>query len=239
MVYARLTVASASASRSGVVQSVDSRYNRGSMTLAPLPRALVYVSILAFTPLGCTDLPNDVGVRRHRSVAAQTRLASHHPVFSSWYDDPTAKGEARILIDLTKQQAFFYRGETLIGRTNISSGRKEYETPPGKYRVVQKDINHVSSEFGEYVARNTGAVLRRDVDLNNTPPPKGSQFVGAKMPYFLRFRGGYGMHAGFVPRFRASHGCVRMPIRMAKHFFEAAEIGTRVEVIEPPVMVER
>ena len=59
------------------------------------------------------------------------------------------------------------------------------------------------------------------------------------MPYFLRFRGGYGMHAGFVPRFRASHGCVRMPIKMAKHFFEAAEIGTRVEVIEPPIMVEQ
>jgi lipoprotein-anchoring transpeptidase ErfK/SrfK len=52
------------------------------------------------------------------------------------------------------------------------------------------------------------------------------------MPYFLRFAGGYGMHAGFVPRFRASHGCVRMPMRMAKYFFEAAEIGTRVEVVE-------
>ena len=57
------------------------------------------------------------------------------------------------------------------------------------------------------------------------------------MPYFLRFRDGYGMHAGFVPRFRASHGCVRMPLAMAHHFFKAAEMGTRVEVIEPPAMV--
>ncbi|MGI8957864.1 MAG: L,D-transpeptidase [Chthoniobacterales bacterium] len=233
---------SASGSRSDIAQNIDYRYNRGSMTLAPLPRALVCASLLCFPLLGCTELPNDVGLRQPRSVEAQTRLASHHPIFSSWYDDPTAKGAAKIRIDLTKQQAFFYRGETLIGRTNISSGRKKYETPPGKYRVVQREINHVSSEFGEYVGRNTGAVLRRDVDLNNSPVPKGAKFVGARMPYFLRFRDGYGMHAGFVPRFRASHGCVRMPMKMAKHFFEAAEIGTRVEVIEPPeppVMVER
>jgi len=138
-----------------------------------------------------------------------------------------------------QQQAFYYRGETLIGRTNISSGRRAFETPPGKYRVIQKDAKHVSSQYGQYVARNTGAILRRDVDVNNDPAPKGAKFVGSPMLYFLRFRGGYGMHAGFVPRSRASHGCVRMPIRMAKNFFEAAEIGTRVEVIEPPIMVER
>ena len=62
-----------------------------------------------------------------------------------------------------------------------------------------------------------------------TPKPAGrrsrtgTHFVGAPMPYFLRFRDGYGMHAGFVPRYRASHGCIRMPIEMAKHFFDAAK----------------
>ncbi len=209
------------------------------MILPPLPRLLFCAGLVALTVSSCTELPNDVGVRRHRTQAAQTSQASRHPVFSSWYDDPTAKGEKKIVIDLTKQQAFFYRGETLIGRTNISSGRKEFETPPGKYRVLQKSPNHISSQFGQYVARNTGAVLRRDVDARKDPVPKGAKFVGSPMPYFLRFRDGYGMHAGFVPRFRASHGCVRMPIRMAKNFFEAADVGTRVEVIEPPIMVER
>ncbi|MDQ3197902.1 MAG: L,D-transpeptidase family protein [Verrucomicrobiota bacterium] len=208
------------------------------MTLPPLLRPPLLVCCAALVLASCTELPNDVGVRKHRSVATQTRLASHHPVFSSWYDDPKGRGEERILINLTKQQAFFYRGETLIGRTNISSGRREFETPPGKYRVIQKDADHVSNEYGQYVARS-GAVLVRDADVNRTLRPKGARFVGARMPYFLRFRDGYGMHAGFVPRFRASHGCVRMPIEMAKHFFEAAEIGTRVEVIEPPIMVER
>jgi lipoprotein-anchoring transpeptidase ErfK/SrfK len=52
------------------------------------------------------------------------------------------------------------------------------------------------------------------------------------MPYFLRFTGGYGMHGGFVPRFRASHGSIRMPGEMAKHFFEAADIDTPLIVRE-------
>ncbi len=52
------------------------------------------------------------------------------------------------------------------------------------------------------------------------------------MPYFLRFTGGYGMHAGFVPRYRASHGCIRMPREMARHFFDAAEEDTPVIVKE-------
>ena len=81
--------------------------------------------------------------------------------------------------------------------------------------------------------------MQRDVDVRKDPCPKGARFVGAAMPYFMRFTGGYGMHAGYVPRYRASHGCIRMPEKMARRFFEAAKVGTRVEVIEPPLMVER
>jgi lipoprotein-anchoring transpeptidase ErfK/SrfK len=62
--------------------------------------------------------------------------------------------------------------------------------------------------------------------------PEGTEFRGAPMPYFLRFTRGYGMHAGYVPRYRASHGCIRMPREMAKHFFDAAEEDTPVVVKE-------
>ena len=208
------------------------------MKLPPVLRPVLLAVAVAMGAAGCADLPNDVGVRRHRSNAALTRKASHHPVFASWNDDLAAKGDPRILINLSTQQAFFYRGKILIGKTNISSGRRAYETPPGKYRVTQKDAKHVSNEYGAYVNR-VGGVLVRDAEVNKTPMPDHAKFVGAPMPYFLRFTGGYGMHAGFVPRYRASHGCIRMPIVMAKHFFDAAEVGTRVEVVEPPIMVER
>ncbi len=186
---------------------------------------------------GCAELPNDVGVRPHRSSASLSRSASHYPVSGSWTDDPTAKGAKKIVINLTTQQAFFYRGKTLIGKTSISSGKHEFETPPGKYRVIQKDEKHVSSEYGAY-ENGLAEVVQRNVDVNKDPRPKGAHFVGAPMPYFLRFQDGYGMHAGFVPRYRASHGCVRMPVTMAKHFFQAADVGTRVEVIEPATTVQ-
>lgn len=204
-----------------------------------LPLAQVFgIAALLFAVAGCADLPNDVGVRTHRSNLELTRKASHHPVEGTWNDDPTAKGERRILVNLTKQQAFFYRGDTLLGKTNISSGRRTHETPPGKYRVIQKDIKHVSNEYGVYENR-LGEVEVRNAEVGKTPRPDGLHFVGAPMPYFLRFRDGYGMHAGFVPRFRASHGCIRMPIVMAKHFFDASEVGTRVEVVEPPLRIVR
>lgn len=207
--------------------------------MRPLPsRALFFATGIALGFASCIELPNDVGVRRHRSVAMQTRTASHHPIRSSWDENAPTKGARKIVVNLTTQQAFFYRGEVLVGQTNISSGRRDFETPPGKYRVTQKDKDHVSSQYGSYLA-SSGSVLVRDVDVNKTPRPEGAHFVGAPMPYFLRFTGGYGMHAGFVPRYRASHGCIRMPAPMAKHFFEAAEVGTSVEVIEPPIMVER
>lgn len=190
---------------------------------------------VAIAGAGCSELPNDIDGYSQRPVAARTRGASHHPVFASWHDDPALKGDPKIVINLTAQRAFFYRGKILVGETNISSGRRDYETPPGKYRVIQKDMGHVSSEYGVYEDRS-GRVVVHDAEAGETPRPKGAHFVGAPMPYFLRFTGGYGMHAGFVPRFRASHGCVRMPLLPAKRFFDAAEVGTRVEVIEPPAV---
>ena len=193
----------------------------------------VVIAAAGLLGAGCVPLPNDVGVHNHRPDAVRTRLASQHPIFAAWYDDPALKGAPHILINLTTQQAFFFRGKVLVGKTNISSGRRDFETPPGKYRVIQKDAAHVSNEYGVYENRD-GGVMVHDADVNKTPEPAGGHFVGAPMPYFLRFTEGYGMHAGFVPRGRASHGCVRMPIVMAKHFFDAAEVGSRVEVIEPP-----
>jgi len=198
------------------------------MTVLPLRSALSASLLLVLA--GCAELPNDVGVRQHRFPKARRVVFVHPPVVAIWNDDPALKGEPKIVIDLTLQQAFFVRGKILVGQSTISTGRKGYETPPGKYRVIQKDAAHVSSEYGDFV--NRFGIVRRDVDLNRDSPPRGAKFDGARMPYFLRFTEGYGMHAGFVPRFRASHGCIRMPMTMAKHFFDAAEIGTRVEVAE-------
>jgi lipoprotein-anchoring transpeptidase ErfK/SrfK len=147
-----------------------------------------------------------------------------------WNGDGVS-GAPHIKISIGEQRAYFYKGKTLVGETDISSGRSGYDTPPGHYRVIQKDKDHRSTIYGEFIDES-GNVVNSNADLTKQKPPAGTTFLGAKMPYFLRFQGGYGMHAGHLPGHRASHGCVRLPLEMAEHFFHAAPEGTPVLVTE-------
>lgn len=156
--------------------------------------------------------------------------ANAQPKKSYWIGD-NVKGKPSIVIVLSEQWAYFYKDDKVVGESRISSGKKGFETPPGQYKVIQKDKNHVSNLYGNYVDLEDN-IIQRNVDVTKDPLPEGAEFSGAKMTNFLRFTGGYGMHAGFVPRYRASHGCIRMPSAMAEHFFNAAEIGTPVTVKE-------
>jgi hypothetical protein len=62
--------------------------------------------------------------------------------------------------------------------------------------------------------------------------PRGAVFRGAPMPYFLRIHGSIGMHAGYLPGYPASHGCIRLPKQMAVRFYRNAAIGTPVVIRE-------
>ena len=57
------------------------------------------------------------------------------------------------------------------------------------------------------------------------------------MPYFLRVHGGIGMHAGYLPGYPASHGCIRLPKEMALKFFEDAPVGTPVDSLVIPALL--
>jgi lipoprotein-anchoring transpeptidase ErfK/SrfK len=147
----------------------------------------------------------------------------------SWWNDEGVSGPPKIVISISKQRAFFYKGDRVVGESVISSGKHNFETPPGQYRVIQKDIDHKSNLYGDYVD-DEGNVVKHNVDVNKDKKPEGTEFRGAPMRYFLRFTGGYGMHAGSLPGYRASHGCVRLPRVMAQHFYENAQFGIPVTV---------
>jgi lipoprotein-anchoring transpeptidase ErfK/SrfK len=149
----------------------------------------------------------------------------------SYWNGDGANGAPTIVVRLGEQRAYFYRGRKVVGATRISTGKKGYATPSGNYSVIQKDRHHVSNLYGDYVGAD-GEVVKSNVTAGKDPAPEGSTFRGAKMPYFLRFSGGYGLHSGRVPNYPASHGCVRLPAEMAKHFFDNAEGGTPVLVEE-------
>lgn len=145
------------------------------------------------------------------------------------WNDSGAKGAPKIVVDVSAQRAYFYRGESRIGETKCSTGKKGFETQAGHYAVTQKDRNHLSNLYGSFVGTG-GSVVKRDVDMSKMKVPEGCSFQGAKMPFYMRFTGGYGLHAGYVPDYPASHGCVRLPRTMAEHFFENAQVGTPVIV---------
>jgi len=138
-------------------------------------------------------------------------------------------GRPSIVIGLTEQRAILYKGTYEIATSRISTGREGYDTPLGHFRVIRKDADHRSSVYG-YYAGEDGEPVKENVDIRRDPKPRGTHFVGASMPYFLEFSPGYGLHAGYLPGFPASHGCVRMPYWKARQFYYAVHIGTPVTV---------
>jgi lipoprotein-anchoring transpeptidase ErfK/SrfK len=137
-------------------------------------------------------------------------------------------GRVAIIVDLSGQHAYLYRGGEVVLTAPVSTGREGYNTPAGRYRVIEKDIDHRSSIYGAY--EQYGRIVKENVDVRKDPRPPGSTFVGAPMPYFLRIVGGVGLHAGYLPGYPASHGCIRMPESKAERFYAAARVGTPVTV---------
>jgi hypothetical protein len=148
----------------------------------------------------------------------------------SWWAGDGVEGKPRIVINLSEQRLRYYKGDKLVGLSPISSGRVGNATLNGKFRILDKDLDHRSSLYGCY-ADETGNMVQEDVDSRRDPRPSGAKFVGARMRYFMRIVGGIGMHEGYLPGYPASHGCIRLPTKMAAIFFEATPHGTPVEII--------
>jgi lipoprotein-anchoring transpeptidase ErfK/SrfK len=149
----------------------------------------------------------------------------------SYWDGDGVEGAPSIVISLSKQTASFYKGGKLVGVSAISSGREGFDTPVGNYKIIQKNIDHRSNLYGDYVDAS-GQVVKKDVDVKKDPCPPGARFVGAPMPYFMRLTNtGIGMHQGFLPGVPDSHGCIRMPEKMVKIFWAHAPLGTPVTVV--------
>ncbi len=134
----------------------------------------------------------------------------------------------RIVVSIREQKAYLYHHRELVAESPISSGREGKNTPTGTFSVTEKDVDHRSSLYGNYV-RN-GEIVKENVDIRKGGRPPGSKFEGVPMPYFLRFSGAYGLHAGKVPGYPASSGCIRLTTRQAKRFYDAVRIGTPVIV---------
>src|SRR2546423_7746323 len=147
----------------------------------------------------------------------------------SYWDGDGMEGKPTVKISLGEQRAYFYKSGKLVGISQLSTGREGLNTPMGKFAIQQKDVNHVSSKYGDYVDQFDN-VVKPNVELGVDPKPPGTHFKGAPMPYFMRITGGVGMHAGYLPGYPASHGCIRMPEFMAENFFKSVGVGTPITI---------
>jgi L,D-transpeptidase catalytic domain len=106
------------------------------------------------------------------------------------------------IVSLSDQRITVYDADGWIMRAPVSSGQTGYETPAGVYSVIQKEAEHYSNLYDD-----------------------------ASMPFMQRITwSGIALHAGPLPGYAASHGCVRMPYEFAKRLFELTKIGMRVVV---------
>lgn len=135
-------------------------------------------------------------------------------------------------IDLQQQTAYLIRGRQILLSSPISSGRSGHLTETGSFKIIEKERNHFSTLYGKIVDAN-GRTVVADADADMRAP-RGGKFIPAPMRYFMRFHAATGMHAGYLPGYPASHGCVRMPEENAIALFNAVEVGTPVHVFGRP-----
>ena len=139
--------------------------------------------------------------------------------------DKATPENVRIYVSLGKQRAYLYVGDEIAVDTPISSGKRAGMTPKGDYTVLEKDLDHRSSIYGNFVDRQ-GRVVRSGVSTKIDSAPSGTTYSGAPMKYFMRLTWtGVGLHVGILPGYPASHGCIRMPEETAKLFFENVKLG--------------
>ncbi len=142
----------------------------------------------------------------------------------------TSADELHIIVSLHKQRAYLMTGDQILIDSPISSGKRGHSSPSGSFKVLEKDPNHHSSLYGDFVD-SSGRIVRAGVSMHIDAAPSGTHFQGAAMKWFLRLTGdGVGMHVGLLPGYPASHGCIRMPSDAAKLFYDHVKVGTPVEV---------
>ena len=118
-----------------------------------------------------------------------------------WNNGETVDGPVRIEINLSTQMAYVWKGSTVLGVTNVSSGRETFETPQGVFKILGKEDNHHSQKYD------------------------------ADMPWTMWLNNdGVALHSGGTPGRPSSHGCIHLPAAFAELLYQATKTGTVVKI---------
>ena len=135
-----------------------------------------------------------------------------------------------ITINIARQMVYVYQGDHLAAKSPVTTGKPGHETPLGHFTIIRKDINHKSNLYGLIVDKN-GDVLDDNADATRKLAP-GQVYDQADMPYYMRLKeDGTGMHAGYLPGYPASHGCIRLPHAFAELLYSNVSMDVPVDIV--------
>jgi hypothetical protein len=127
-----------------------------------------------------------------------------------WAPEIAPQGPVTVILSIKSQRAYAYRNGVPIGVSTVSTGKSGHDTPTGVFTILQKEVDHKSNLYDD-----------------------------APMPYMQRLTWtGIAMHAGDLPGYPASHGCVRLPIAFAKLLFGITKLGLTVVITDDPLVPE-
>lgn len=116
--------------------------------------------------------------------------------------DAPAPAGVRVVVSIPLQKAYVFKNGELVATSPVSTGKRGHETPVGTFPILQKKVHHRSSKY------------------DNAP-----------MPYMQRLTNyGIALHAGQLPGYPASHGCIRLPWSFAKKLYGLTRHGTLVTI---------
>ena len=198
--------------------------------LKPIPRTALSLAALAsclILTTGCATFSglgqsHQAGSTPHHAPIA--RPATGHPAAATpapttpdvrdaatlkpgeftWHPERAPSGPVVIIVSVPEQRAYVYRNGIRIGTSTVSTGKPGHDTPTGVFSILEKDQQHVSSTY-----------------------------QGAAMPYMERLTwDGIALHAGKLPGYPASHGCVRLPLEFSRKLYSVTHSGTHVVIAD-------
>lgn len=121
-----------------------------------------------------------------------------------WEPERSPTGPVVMIVSLPEQVAHVYRNGIEIGMSTCSTGKAGHRTPTGVFTILEKEKKHVSSIY-----------------------------KGAQMPNMERLTwGGIALHAGNLPGYPASHGCIRLPMKFSALLYEVTHLGVAVIIAD-------
>jgi lipoprotein-anchoring transpeptidase ErfK/SrfK len=158
--------------------------------------------LIALGFLACAAASAAAHPVRHRNFSVVEKAARLNPGQYVWEPKAASTGPLFLVIDLGAQRALLYRNGVPIAASTVSTGGKGRGTPTGVFTILQKEVVHRSRTYDD-----------------------------APMPYMQRLTWkGVAMHAGHVPGYPASHGCIRLPRGFAKRLYGVTRLGTPVMI---------